>query len=594
MNAIAASRPMECSSAMKQVPFPEKLPSRHMPNTLRASERVIGAQLLIGLSVAALIGYVLVVMLGAIARGGDTYYAFSRLYIWTAALRAGDVLSTWTPVDANGFGSPVPFFYNKTFSLVGAPISLLTGDVIIAYRLAELFFSMVLFAGMYACARRLTTGHTACIVLSTLSLLAPYMLDQSIFNGSMAEYSGMALVPCIAALTLDAYRARLSAARSALFFALLVLLALTHVLVFAIVLGVLLPALLVLFVRSPSKAWLPLALTLVAVVLFEALIYVPFNYWKNDFSPEQAAIYRQPIADLLIKPRDIFWRYYHSVFGWPFFALMLLVPITAARWRRIGDARVRTAFMIGCVVLGLLFMMTRLSRPFWLLSGPLEFIQIPYRLLSVAVPLCLMAVAGMIDQFSLKTRQRLQCVLMLCALFVAVRLFGQYLQYDKIPGPELLREAPPATIHGPDAGGEFLPANYQAQLARLDLVRRSPTSLLPAPRPLVEAKGCSHEAIAPPAYFNRLVIRATCPSGGTVRVNQFSTAFLSALAVDAQGRTIAPVSGNPETVIGSRGAEPRFIDFSLPAGTWAITVRKRSYMELAVLAWRAKLESRGH
>lgn len=574
---------------MNQVPFPEKLTPRRPADTLSVFQTFTGAHLLMGMSVAAAIGYVLVVMFGPIARGGDTYYAFSRLYIWTAALRGGDILSTWTPVDANGFGSPVPFFYNKTFSLVGAPISLLSGDVILAYRLAELFFSAVLFAGMYACARRLTTDRTACIVISTLSLLAPYMLDQSIFNGSMAEYSGLALVPFIVALTLDAYRERLSAVRCAVFFALLLLLALTHVLVFAIVLGVLVPALLVLLVRSPAKARLPLSLTILAAALFVTLIYVPFSYWKNDFSPEQAAIYRQPIADLLIKPKDIFWRYYHSVFGWPFFALMLLIPVTAARWRRIADTRVRTAFIVGCVVLGILFMMTRLSRPFWLLSGPLEFIQIPYRLLSVAAPLCLMAVAGMIDQFAPPTRRRLQFVLLLCALFVSVRLFDQYLQYDKIPAPELRREAPAATIHGPDAGGEFLPANYQPQLARLNLVKESPTTLLPARRPLVEADGCSHSDIAHPAYFDRLVIEARCPSGGTLRVNQFSSAFLTAYAVDAHGRTVIPVNGNPVTVIRGGGTEPRFIDFALPAGSWTITVRKRSYMELVELAWRAKL-----
>ncbi|WP_321961099.1 6-pyruvoyl-tetrahydropterin synthase-related protein [Paraburkholderia sp. J7] len=579
---------------MNQVPLSKELTQKRTPDTLRAFQFFSGAQLLTGLSLAALLGYVLVVLFGPIARGGDTYYAFSRLYIWTAALRAGDVLSTWTPVDANGFGSPVPFFYNKTFSLVGAPISLLSGDVIIAYRVAELFFSALLFAGVYACARRLTADRTSCIVISTLSLLAPYMIDQSIFNGSMAEFSGMALVPFIAALTLDMYRARLSVVRSAIFFALLLLLALTHVLVFAIVLGVLVPALFVLFVRAPSKAWVPLSLTVVAAALFAALIYVPFSYWKNDFCPEQAAIYKQPIANLLISPRDIFWRYYHSVFGWPFFALAILIPVTALRWRRIDDARVRTAFAIGCVVLAILFMMTHLSRPFWLISGPLEFIQFPYRLLAVAVPLCLIAVAGMIDQFEPPTRRALQFALLLCALFVTARLFDQYWLYNKMPAAELRREAPPGSTHGPDAGGEFLPANYRSQLATLVLVNASPTSFLPARRPLVEANGCSHDDIAPPAYFDRLVIHASCPSGGTLRVNQFSTAFLTADALDTQGRTLVPVNGNPVTVSQVSGTEPRFIDFSLPAGNWTITVRKRSYWELVELAWRAQMARLSH
>jgi hypothetical protein len=574
---------------MNQVPFPSKLSTRRQADALRFFNFVPGARLLTGLAIAAIVGYVLVVVFGPIERGGDTYYSFSRLYIWTAALQAGDPLSTWTPVDANGFGSPVPFFYNKVFNLVGAPIALLSGDLIIGYRLAELFFSTVLFAGIYTFARRLITDRTACIVISALSVVAPYMLDQSIFLSSIAEYSAMALIPFIAALTLDAYGERLSATRGAIFFVLLLLLALTHVLVFAVALGVLIPALLVLFARAPSKGWLPLSLTLVVIALFAALVYVPFSYWKHDFSPDQAAIYRHPIADLLIKPRDVFWRYYHSVFGWPFFALMLLIPVTAARWRRIDDARVRTAFVIGCIALGVIFMMTRLSRPFWLLSGPLEFIQFPYRLLSIAVPLCLIAVAGTIEQFSLATRRRLQFALMLFALFVAGRLFDQYWHADKIPGPELRREVPAATIHGPDAGGEYLPANFQPRLARLDLASESPTSVLPARRPLVEAKGCSFSDIARPAYFDTLVVEATCASGGTLRVNQFSTAFLFAEAIDAQGRVLVPVNGNPITVNRADSTEPRYIDFSLPAGAWTITVRKRSYMELVELAWRAEL-----
>jgi hypothetical protein len=447
---------------------------------------------------------------------------------------------------------------------------------------------------MYGCARRLTTDRTACILISALSVLAPYMLDQSIFSGSMAEYAGMALIPFITSLTLDAYGGRLTALRAAVFFALLLLLAITHVLVFVIALGVLVPALLVLFARSPSKGWLPLSLTIVAVGLFGALIYVPLNYWKNDFSPEQAAIYRQPIANLLIKPRDIFWRSYHSVFGWPFFALMLLTPVTAARWRRIGDARVRTAFIVGCVALGVVFMMTRLSRPFWLLSGPLEFIQIVYRLLSIATPLCLIAVAGMLEQFAPATRRRLQLALLLFALFIVSREFGLYRRFDKIPDPELRREVPASTIHGPDAGGEFLPANYQSRLTRLNLANESPSSLLPSRRPIVETNGCSHDNVdAAPAYFDRLTIHATCQSGGTVRINQFSTAFLYAIASDTRGHILAPMGGNPVTVNRVTSSEPRFVDFSLPEGTWTITVRTRSYMELVELAWRAELDKLG-
>ncbi|WP_166656179.1 6-pyruvoyl-tetrahydropterin synthase-related protein [Paraburkholderia sp. BL10I2N1] len=567
---------------MNQVPHPNSLPPQPRLLSLLADARLVpGRRLLVCTAGVALLGYVVAILFGPILRGPDTYTSFSHLYIWTAALKAGDALSTWTPVDANGFGSPVPFFYHKLFNLVGATLALASGDLVTGFRLAALVFSALMFAGVYTCAGRFGADRISGLVIATASVLAPYIFGKLAVSGSAAEYSAATLVPFVIAITIDAYTRRFGKWHGVALLALLLLLTQAHVLVFVIALGVLFPALLYLVLSSPRTGWLPFVITTTVMAVFVTLIYVPFSFWSTFFSPQQAFAMGH-MADLLIPPRDIFWRSPRSSFGWPVFALMIGMAFTVFRPNQLKDERIRIAFVLGCIAFGVILMMTRLTRPFWELSGPLEFIQLPWRLLSIAAPICLVAIAGLIEQFSMDTKRRVQLALLVFAMVNAVRMINVASQNTgPIPGPELRREVPTASIVGPDAGGEYFPNTYRQQLAGVDLWKKSAASILPEPRPLVEASGCVYTDIPRSAYFDTLLISATCPAEGHVRINQFSTPFLESVAVDAQGHAIRPL------------AESQFIEFDLPAGHWTVVVRKQGYLDLLIMAWRAKLSKLG-
>jgi hypothetical protein len=567
---------------MNQVSHPDSLNQHSHRLGMWAGDRFMpGRMLLVCAAGITLIAYVIVILQGPILRGTDTYTSFSHLYIWTNALKAGDVLSTWAPINANGFGTPLPFFYHKLFNLVGAVLTLATGDLVMGYRLAVLFFSSVLVVGVYLCAGRFGADRVSRLVIAAASVLAPYMIDK-VVGGVVAEYSAATLIPLIVALVIDAYAGRFRMLHGTGLFIVLLLLALAHVLVFVIALGVLFPAMCFLVATSPRRGWLPFAANAGALLVFFGLVYVPFNFWSSYFSPGQARIFGH-IADILIRPQDIFWRSPRSAFGWPVFALILGMGAAVTRFRRINDERLRAAFALGCVVFALLLMMTRLTRPFWHFGGPLDFIQVPWRLLSVAMPVCLVAVAGLIEQFSPAMRQRIQFVLLLFAVVNAARMLMLYSGgSEPMSGPELRQEVPfTGVVGGADAAGEYFPASFQGRLASTDLWKTSPASLLPAPRPLVEASGCVYTDISRPAYFDTLQISAICPAGGDLRVNQFSTPFLNSIAVSVQGAVVKPSPGT------------QFIEFSLPAGHWTVFVRKQTYPQLIAMAWRAKLSKAG-
>lgn len=559
---------------------------RHLPYGDAIRVRLPGVRLYVGMMGIALAAYVFAILFAPIRREWDTYLSFSHLYVWTAELRSFNVLSTWTPLDANGYGSPLPFFYHKLLNVMGAALSIASGDIVIGYRLTILTFSATLFAGIYLCARRLGGDRISSSAMATASVLAPYYMLK-IYFGTVADYSAAALIPFVVALVLDAREGRFGMTKAAALLATLLLLELAHVLVAAMAFGVLLPVVVYLCI-STRKAYLALIATMLALVVFVGFFYVPFNFWSAEFSPAQAFI-GGGVENHLLGLSDLLSPSPLSSFGWPYFALMAGVALYAFRARRVTDPRMRAAFVLGCISLAIVFMTMKITRPFWLLGGPLEFIQFPFRLLSVATPLCLAAVAGLLGQLQPGTKRYVQFAILLFALANAARLasIGLHIKSPYWPAElamshaELNREVPPHQVIGPDAGGEYLPAALHPVLARTDVFKTPISTILPAPRPFIEADGCRYPAMAHPSTLHLLQLPVTCAAGGTLRINQFSTSMLESYATN--GTTTIP----PRT-------DSLFIDFALPPGQWTVTVRQRNWLELTVLAWRAKLAPLWH
>lgn len=575
------SRPLTMSQPTTEARSPDL--ERRLSWPAAGLVRVSGSALHIVMIGVALLAYVFAILTGPILREWDTYLSFSHLYVWTAELRTGHVLSTWTPIDANGFGSPLPFFYHKLFNLAGAALTLVSGDIVIGYRLTILLFSATLFTGIYLCARRLAADRLSSALIATVSVLAPYYLLK-INIGTIAEYSAAALVPLVVALMLDAREGRFGMKKAVALLTVVLLLALAHVLVAVMVFGVLIPVVVYLSAVS-RRAYLALAATTLAFVLFVGFFYVPFSYWSARFSPAQAFI-GGGVENHLFGLRDVFSPSPLSTLGWPFFALLAGVALYAFRARRSTDPRMRAAFVLGCISLAIVLMMTKIARPFWLLGGPLEYFQFPYRLLAVGTPLGLIALAGLQALLPSGARRYAQLALLLFALVNAGRLATIAVHAKSAYSPatptishaELNREVPAQQVIGPDAGGEYLPARYRSTLAGIDVFKTPVTSILPAPRPFIEAEGCRFPAMPHPLALHRLTLPVTCATGGILRINQFSTSMLVSEATNGTA-TIPPDADNP------------VIEFTLPAGQWTVTVRQRGWLELTAMAWRARLST---
>ncbi|WP_322042751.1 hypothetical protein [Paraburkholderia sp. J67] len=521
--------------------------------------------------------YVAGVLFGPIVNGHDTYVSFSHIDIWVNALRAGDLVSIWTPADANGFGSPVPFFYHKLFNIVAAVFTLLTGDVVTGARLAILFFAALMFYGASQCAARLGADARSRHIIAIASVLSPYAVLCVTLRGAYAEYSAMTLVPYGIALTLDFFNKRARAWHAIVLLIQLLLIAAAHVVTFVFADGLLILCALYLLLRSPRQGLPLLAVGVSAVLAFVVLIYVPFVIWSAYFCPGQASIHGLT-ADNAVAFYRIFSPNPGSWFGWP---VSMLVVGLALQMRRRRDPRSTTVIATGAIACVLLVMTTQLASPLWRQFPVFGFIQFPWRLLSLISPIAFVAFAGVIEQLKPATKRKVQIALLAITLInTAGLLHALKGVFTLIPVAELRHQIPTGGP-GPDAGGEYLPARYQAQLSALpDLFKVGANAVLPARRPLVESTGdCTFSTLAPVNYFRELRIDVRCQSAGVVTVNQFDTPFLDVTASDHNGAISRPQGGTP------------FITLPLSPGEWVIRVRQRTYMELVGMAWSRKLHT---
>lgn len=514
-------------------------------------------------------------MFAPIMHGDDTYTAFSRIDVWTTALKAGDPFSTWTPGDANGFGSPFPFFYHKLFNLVAAALTLFTGDVVTGVRLSALLFSAVMFYGIYQCAARFGADRVSGLVIATACVLSPYAMVCLVARGAVAEYSAMALIPIGIAWTLDLFNDPARKWQALKLFVLLFLIALAHLAIFIATAGLLILCTPFLFIRSRANAVALLAASGGALVIFVGLVYVPFVYWGNFFSPTQARMYGSPASNTVA-----IWKIFspspRAWYAWP---VLALVAGLILQLRNRQDRRAPAVLVIGVTAFVLLLLMTRLAAPLWNLSDKLDFVQFPWRLLSLTTPLIFVAFAGMLEQLPVSRKRLVQLVMLaITVVHDSGMLLNMHHHARTIPLAELRHERP-TTGPGPDAGGEYFPASYRQTLAdNAAQVRLDVTAFLPARRSLVEsAGGCTFSGHEQVDYFRDLTIHANCGSDGSIRVNQFSVPFLDIHATGSNGVTVHPTEG------------ALFAEFALPAGVWEIHLRQRTYMELVRIAWEKTL-----
>jgi hypothetical protein len=541
---------------------------RQTPNVLTFAD---------ALTASAIVIYVAGVLFGPIVNGHDTWLSFTHIETWANALRAGDPVSVWTPVDANGFGSPLPFFYHKLFNLIAAAFTLATGDVVTGARLGILFFSALMFYGVSQCAARLGADSRSRHVIAIASILSPYAVLCVTQRGAYAEYSAMALVPYGIALTLDFFGKRAGIRHAVVLFIQLLLIAAAHVVTFVFADGLLILFALYLLARAPRQGLPLLAVGTSAVLAFVALVYVPFVVWSAWFCPGQATLHGL-VADNAVAFYRIFSPMPGSWFGWPVAALAIGL---ALQMRRRHDWRAATVIATGATACVLLVLTTRVAAPLWRLSPSFEFIQFPWRLLAVVTPLVFVAFAGMIEQLKPATKRNVQiALLVVSAINTAGMLHALARVFTLIPVAEL-RHQSPAAGPGPDAGGEYFPARFQAKLSAVpELLKVGADTVLPARRPLIESVGgCVSDGLAPVSYFRELRIGVNCKSDGVVQISQFDTPFLDVTA-----------TGSDDTIIRPQG-ETTFITLPLAGGEWVIRVRQRSYMELVKMAWVQKFQA---
>lgn len=528
-----------------------------------------------------LLTYLLAILFAPIISGDDAFQALSHLDSWIKALRDRDGLATWTPGDANNYGSPLPFFYHKAFNVLAAALSVALNNPNYGFRGGILIFSGCMFFGMYLLSGHFTTSKQLRAVIATVTLYSPYAVNNLVARTAVAEFSAMALVPFAFTLALNVVKnKRQLIFNTCALMATFVILALSHIVIFLATLGVIALGALAYLTQS-RRAFVVLASTACACLLFLFFIYIPFAYWGTFFSPRQALIHGTA-ADNTLSVLALFCICPGSYISWTSLALFAAVYFEA---NKPSEKRDDLTLGVGIVALAMMLIMTTIAAPLWRLSNHLNFIQFPWRLLAVSTPLVFATFAGAVTTLSARGKERVQIALLTLTLLQTVMFFAAiYLNDDILKKDEILSLGKTSPFWNPDAGGEYFPAAYASKLARIKGstnrigLSEKPSVILPAPTTFLRASGACHASdVTEPRHFVDLHLPITCDAPGEVSIAQFQTPFLDIYARRSDG-----------TLLASDTAKPT-IHFSLSSGEWIITIRERSYLELVRMAWEKTL-----
>ena len=528
-----------------------------------------------------LAGFVIGVSFGPIYSGDDTYQSLSHLDTWVKAFESSDFLPTWTPGDANGYGSPLPFFYHKAFNFIAAAFSIILENQVYGFRAGVLFFSIAMFVGMYFLSGQLLAQDVESrsditrtrLVIATAFLFSPYALTNLVARTAVAEFSAMAIVSFVIAFALSIVNTqRRMIAKSWGLIGCFMLLGLAHITIFLATIAVIVSgAIFYLKGSTRSGAAAVIFSACFSLGLFLVLVYVPFVYWGKLFSPQQALIWGRPAANTvsllqLVSPLP------HSRFAWISVALIGLLFFQS---RRLNSRKDYLTLGLGLFALLLMVCMTKISNPLWRASSQFDFVQFPWRLLAVSTPLVFAAFAGATGLMTAKVRPRFEALLILVTIVQSLYFMTSVARhYTVIPENQIVHSPQLMASWNPDAGGEYFPARYAEGLASMNVLTAKPNTVLPPPQKFVRTDGaCDVDDIIEPDQISMLRFKVACHGSGVVHIAQFQTPFLDASVVRSDG------------TLSSGIASDAMLNFPLTSGVWQVSIRERGYLELVLMAW---------
>lgn len=121
----------------------------------------------------------------------------SRIICYVFHFQQYDFIPWWSSGDAGGMGAPLPLYYHKLFNYVAASLFILTGKMKLSTVLSIFIFDIVGVYGMYKTMKLLKVSHYLALFLSLTLIFQYYTVTDWFIRAAFAEYTALCLVPWI-------------------------------------------------------------------------------------------------------------------------------------------------------------------------------------------------------------------------------------------------------------------------------------------------------------------------------------------------------------------------------------------------------------
>ena len=401
--------------------------------------------------------------------GHDGIWVFPRIAVMAERFALGDVIPVWSSLDNYGLGSPEPIFYNKLFYYPAALVYLAVGSLKLAGLITLAGFLAIGGIGMAALGRRLGAPPVIAAIAAAAFVLASYTTGNWLARAAIAEFSAAMLVPWVVRWMVILVTERRWPIHIG---PLLFLLYLAHAGIAYASVYVLAIAYVWRFVASPARALsrAELGRAVLSVAIF-ALAVAPFlltslrlaevfnlDAWRTAFD---ITAHHRPLAHYLFDP--ILWlgdreRYLSPQLDLPVLAIALFGLVWLAVRRLRGQPETATALVfLGLCSAVLMVMQMPLANPVYRTVPGLDFLQFPFRLLSLLTP-CLFGMAlATLALLWRRRRANTATLLAVTMLFGSVAATSAYFNRDVDWFSSQRVEEPPLTRLMFDQVFEYLP-----------------------------------------------------------------------------------------------------------------------------------------
>ena len=363
---------------------------------------------------------------------------FTRTGIYSQHISSWDFLPMWSSKDNFGFGSPQPMLYHKLFYLVSGSVQSVFQQLNIetVVLITVWLFLMIGAFGMYAFCIRVGVRTVPATAAAVMLVTANYTITNWFIRGAMAEFSAAMLFPWVLFTLTGSLQSRKFSTWLAVVFALLFL---AHsVLAFYVALFVLI-AMVAVCARDRQYFEMFCWGSLVKPSLIGVGMVVPYasammqlgkNYdlsrmTTNEYLPQNNFVGLSKYVD------DPDWHWGETYLrmtvelGKPLIAMVIIafIVIVATKIRktesRLDESKLTAVVVLMVMGIAAVFLQTKLSTPIYKYLPGASYLQFPWRLEALLVPILIAGCIAVFTQYLPRGINFLVVSIALCMLVVA-------------------------------------------------------------------------------------------------------------------------------------------------------------------------------